>query len=182
MPEETGDVVAAEFVQELTTNAKRIYGYILTRVPNWADADEIYQDTCRILWEKRQLYVSGTSFHAWAFRVVDIHVKTFRKDQAKKASLFSDAFADAVERGYQTRSDGAASDETERRQEALGTCLSKLSERNFDLIVYRYQNAATAKTMASTFGRSTEGIYKALSRIHSFLIECVHKTLSREGG
>ncbi|HRS72819.1 MAG TPA: hypothetical protein P5175_13345, partial [Anaerohalosphaeraceae bacterium] len=46
------DAKAGEFVSLLTAQQTRIYAYILSLVPNFSDADDILQDTTKIMWER----------------------------------------------------------------------------------------------------------------------------------
>ena len=57
MPEPTLDEPpttdrTAEFVGLLLQHQRRIHGYIATMLTNWADADEVLQETSIVLWQK----------------------------------------------------------------------------------------------------------------------------------
>jgi DNA-directed RNA polymerase specialized sigma24 family protein len=44
-----------QFIRLMTKHERLVYGYILSLVPNWADADEILQETNIRLWEETSL-------------------------------------------------------------------------------------------------------------------------------
>ena len=49
-----------EFVRCLSKYQQRVYSFILTLVPHWADADEILQETSTVLWRKFADFEPGT--------------------------------------------------------------------------------------------------------------------------
>ena len=163
------------FVQELQANAHRIYGYIFSLVPDRFDAEEIFQETCTVLWQKCDSFVPGTSFRALAFQIAVNKVRQHRRTKQKDRLVFSDQFVDAVEQDYPARTD-----QLDRERQALRQCLAKLSKTNRDLISHRYGTSASIQSLATTLGRTAASLYQALSRIRAFLLNCVQQTLIRE--
>lgn len=159
------------FVRDLTGNARRIYAYILALVPNWADADEIFQETSAVLWVKYGEYQPGTDFRAWAFRVAFNKVLQFRHARGKNLLHFSEEFVESIDRD--TLSDQEL---WERRHLALADCYAKLNPQDRELIDLRYEPGATTKGIAQQVGRSPDAVYKALSRIHDQLLVCIDQT------
>lgn len=161
-----------QFVHDLTGNAWRLYAYILALVPNWADADELFQETSTTLWLKYDDYQPGTNFRAWAFRVAFNKVLQFRHAQGKNILRFSDEFVDAVD-GDMLEADSL----WERRHRLLADCYAKLSPKDRGLIDLRYEPDATTKCIAEKVGRSVDAVYKALNRIHEQLLDCIDRTM-----
>ncbi len=164
-----------EFVRELSSATPDIYGYIFGIVGNWADADEVYQETSVFLWQERERYEHGTNFRAWAFRVALNKTRELWHKKRKFAIPFSDAFIDAVSRDFQE-----SRDEAEYRLEVLEECLSKLKDQDRGLINDRYMKGESVKSIAEHLGRSRDTIYKAFNRIHTNLLECVLRMLAIE--
>ena len=77
-----------QFVRLLTQHQRRVYGYILTMVVNWNDADEILQETNLRLWEEFDRFEPGTDFAAWAIRVAYYQVLTWRKKRDRSRLVF----------------------------------------------------------------------------------------------
>ncbi len=50
-----------------------------------------------------------------------------------------------------------------------------------DLLRRRYETGATIKSVAEAVGRSVEGMYKAMRRIHETLRDCVERKIKSEG-
>jgi len=160
------------FVRDLTENTRRIYAYIFALVPNWTDADEIFQETSAILWTKYDDYQPGTNFRAWAFRIAYNKVLQFRKAEGKNVLRLSDEFIDAVDREAST-----AGGISERRLRLLADCYGLLRPQDRQLIDLRYEPGATTKSVAANVGRSPDAVYKAMNRIHEQLLECIDSKL-----
>jgi RNA polymerase sigma-70 factor, ECF subfamily len=163
-----GPTKTERFVRDLTENSRRIYAYIFSLLPNWADADEIFQETSAVLWNKYDDYRPGTDFRAWAFRIAYNKVLQFRKAEGKNVLRLSNEFIDAVDRDA-----SAATRASDRRLRLLADCYSLLRPQDRQLIDLRYEPGATTKAVAAAVGRSPDTVYKALNRIHEQLLECI---------
>ena len=54
------------FVTQLVANTRRIYVFIATLIPLAGEVDDVYQQTCLALWQKRHLYDPERPFYPWA--------------------------------------------------------------------------------------------------------------------
>ncbi len=163
-----------DFVGLWTAHARRVYSYILTLVPNWADAEDIFQETGTTLWEKFNEFTPGSDFGAWACRTAYYKVLSFSK---RKGRLFygDERLLEAV-----AEDTVAMADMLDAQHLALADCLKKLSDRDRDLIDRRYSQGGSVKSVAEQVGRSAPAIYKALQRIHQTLFDCISRKLSAE--
>ena len=166
-----------EFVRLLTQSQRRVYAFVLAMVPNWADADEILQETNVRLWDEFARYSPGTDFGAWACTVARYQVLTFRKRQSRERVRFTDAFLDVVAEEWAAGDDDAAD-----RHVALEQCVNQLAPVNRDLLRAYYRPGADAAAVADGAGRSVEALYKALSRIRRFLHDCIRRRLDVRTG
>lgn len=166
-----------QFVSLWTASSRQVYSFIYSLLPHWADADEAYQETSRVLWEKFAEYQPDTDFTAWACRIAYFKVLDVRSRRKRGPLAFSDAFLGAVEQELVEQSDTV-----NPRYAAVLDCLQKLSSRDRELIGQRYREGATTASAAAELGRSVDSIYKALNRIHQALFDCVQRTLRREDG
>jgi RNA polymerase sigma-70 factor, ECF subfamily len=165
-----------EFVVLLTKHERMIYGYVLSLVPNLADADEIVQETCLRLWDEFDRYVPGSSFAAWSLTVAHYEVLTWRKRASRSKLVFDDALVELMgkEREVVERAAGP-------RQEALADCLQELTENNRRLIAECYGAGRKIKEVAAKLERTEASVYKALERIRSALHQCIERKLSGGG-
>jgi RNA polymerase sigma-70 factor, ECF subfamily len=164
-----------EFTRLLAKHQGRIYAYIYTIVPNWADADELFQETCVILWRKFAEYRPGSNFFQWAARIAYFKVLSFRKQQKRSLLIGSDAFVETVAEEIYARADLLV-----EREQALAGCMAKLREKDRDLINRRYAPGGSVKAVAKQLGRPIKSIYAALGRIRRALLECVERALVTE--
>lgn len=164
-----------EFVRLLLVHQPRIYAFILGLVHDWADAEEIFQDTCTLLWGKFGQYSSGSNFCDWACQIAKYKVLNFRKRRARNPLELSDAVLELVAEEQLRRSDWDA------RYAALIQCRDKLRPLDRDLLDRCYASGVTAKSVAKELGRPADTIYKSLKRIRGMLYECIRRALAMEG-
>lgn len=166
----------AEFVRLLTQHKRRVYGYILSLVPRWADADEILQETNVRLWEQFDSFQPEADFGAWACTVAYYQVMTFRKRSVRERSHFSDRFVELIA----VESESVAV-EAEERMVAMEECLTKLLPTQRQLLRQCYGGRATIKQVAEKLGRTVAATYKSVARIRHVLHECIERRVRREG-
>ncbi len=164
------------FVRLLTSHERRIYGYILSLVPNWHDADEIAQETNVWLWREFDRFEPSTNFAAWAMRVAHFQVLSWRKQVSRSKLVFDQEFIDLVSEQH-ARGKWASDD----RHRALGTCIEELSSHNRELLGQCYAEGAKIKEVAERLGRTTASTYKTLQRIRLALHKCIKKRLATGG-
>jgi RNA polymerase sigma-70 factor (ECF subfamily) len=168
----TSSKPSAEFVALWTAHARRVYAYIYSMVPNWSDADDILQETSVVVLEKFDEFQRGTSFAAWACKIAYLKVLEFHK-RTRPLELRDELFLNAVSL---VAADYAES--LDRRLEALAACIARLPEKDRQLIELRYRGDQAIAAMAAKIGRTTSAVYKALSRIHEQLLDCVRRKVT----
>ena len=167
----------AEFAHVFAKHYGWLQTYTLTLVGNRADAEEVFQDICLVLWRKYEAFDVSTNFMKWSSVIAHHEVRRFRRAQARRGHVLSDEIVnmlavDAVDRA------GLYED----RRAALQKCMQKLSSKDHDLIERYYSDArATISDISERIGRPVNTLYKAMSRIRRSLHECVSRSLSAEG-
>lgn len=168
----TDDSRTRDFVRLLTQNERRLYSYILSLVPKWADADDILQETNLRLWDEFDKYAPGTDFTSWAMRIAFFQVLTFRKRHGRDRRLFSEEFVDVV-----AATAAETTDEVDPQHLALADCVEKLDPSNRELLECCYSAGTKIKDVAVRIGRTLPATYRALSRIRVALHLCVEETM-----
>jgi RNA polymerase sigma-70 factor, ECF subfamily len=164
-----------EFASLLGRYARQIYSYILTLTPQWADAEDVFQETSTIIWQKFDEFTPGTNFLAWACQIAYYRAIWFQQRQKKTATPFGKQFLELV--AAETASQREA---LEARHAALAECIKRLVERDRELVKRAYAEGTTIKDAAMELGRSPDAAYKALKRIHRELFECIEATTRNE--
>jgi len=141
-------------------------------IPNWNDAEEVFQETSLVLWRAFDQFSPGTDFFRWAARVSLNQVLSFRRRQKRWPHSFDPPLIESL-----AEETLAQTDLLEARREALAVCLRKLKPRDFELIQHSYVHAGSIKDLSELLGRPADTVYKALRRIRGALFDCVNRTL-----
>lgn len=165
----------AQFVRLFLQDQRRIYGLIRALVPSGADADDILQESCAVMWEKFDQFEPGTQFAAWALRIARYQVMAYYTTRRRQKARLSDETLDAVVERMASRP--ARED---ARSAALDGCLGDLPEPERRLLDLRYRSGATVEEIARLSGRTVMASYKALGRAHERLLQCMRGKLGTE--
>lgn len=158
----------AEFVRLFTQHSRQIYWSILAAVPRTHDADEIFQETNVMLWEKFEEFAPESNFLAWARKVAHFKVLEYHHRQRRDDRVFSQEMLEAVAAETERQSSQA-----DARRQYLAECLAQLAFPDRQLIQRRYAPGATVNSLAEQIGRSVKTVYGSLARIHQALFDCV---------
>ncbi len=165
-----------EFVRLFGANQGRVFAFLLTLLPSYADAQEILQQTSIVIWRKFDTFDPAGDFVRWAcgiaYREALNHLKHQRRDRlAFSQQVLEKVAAERLDRG------GVL----DRCRLALQNCLQKLGNRDRQIIDnYYYQGRSTASEVAAALGRPVDTVYKALARIREALHLCIDRTLAAE--
>jgi RNA polymerase sigma-70 factor (ECF subfamily) len=159
-----------EFVRLLTSHEVRLRAFVLSMIPNFADAEDILQQANVVLWERFDQFQPGTSFMSWAGRVVYVealqHLRKRRYDKNQFGEEFLKNVASVALRGE-------VDSRLNARILALGECVARLKPKQREMLQSRYFEGKSVEQMEQLFHRSTEAIYQTLSRIRRILHDCV---------
>lgn len=163
------------FIKLLTARQERIYAYILSLVPQTADADDIMQDVTTVMWRKFETFQVGSDFAAWGIAIARYKVMDYRKQQQGKHIYLSDEAIKAIEADLEKTLHNH-----EDKMEALKSCIKKLGRNDRRIIQMRYYEEKPAQDIARRLRKHVRTIYKILARIQNQLLYCVHRTLISE--
>jgi RNA polymerase sigma-70 factor (ECF subfamily) len=167
-----------QFVRLFARNQPSIFGYILSLLPNWTDAEDVLQQTSMVLWQKFDEFRQddpNSDFTRWACGIARYKILNYRKKQGRDKHLFSQNLLEIL---AEESLNSIPHLNAERR--ALASCLDKLNHRSRQLIHSCYAGTKTIKEIAVQLGRTPNSLYKALNRIRGQLLSCVAQTLAME--
>ena len=167
-----------QFLRLFLQNERRIYAYVLTLLPNRADADDVLQDASIAMWDRFDADAPPGDFLAWARRVAYHKVLDFYKKTQRAQARLSRIFVARLAETAATQCEALQLDD---RRTALASCLEKLPQRDRDLLTRRFADGATTQSTSEQLGRSVDAVYKALAKLRQSLFDCVQNTLAREG-
>ena len=131
-----------------------------------------------MLWQKfdQRRARSENAFHAWALRIAQIEVLSYRKRQRRRGEILTDDL-------YQLVSEAtlATAGSVNARLETLRDCCDKLPDVDQQLLRVRYETDASVAEIACRTGRSADSVYRSFRRIHEWLFECIEDVEQEEG-
>ena len=167
----------AEFAAQLARHQSQLFGYIHSLVRDLDDADDLFQQTSLVLWDKFDQFDASRSFVGWACGVARYEVLNFLRARSRNRLYFSDELNLALIEAQET----LEQDQLEERRDALAGCMKKLRERDKDLLEACYARSSGIRDVAVARGRSAQSVHNSLRRIRRSLFECVRRTMAHEG-
>ena len=165
------------FLEFLNAHDRSTYAYILSQVPNLADADQIAQETRTRLWQQFDEYREGSDFGAWSRTIAGYLVLSHYEKGSRDRLRFGEAFLTAVQQQMESRIDGISP-----RREALSECLKHLPEKQREMLLDYYSGEQSRQRMAMQIGKSYTALRQMVCRVRSALAECIERRLRNAGG
>ena len=163
------------FARLFAQDERRIYCYIFSLLGDWQATEDVFQDTCVVMWTKFTEFQIGTDFASWACRIGRYKALKYREKCTHRLPFVGEEFLATVAAARES-DDGGQNDWLP----TLSECMDKLIPRDRDIIVRRYSTDCTIKELALRMGLPVNTVYKAISRIRKELIDCVQKTVARK--
>ena len=155
------------FVSLFEADRNRLYAYIFAYVTNRSGADDIFQETSMLLWEKFDQFQPGTDFSKWANSFAYYQVKTHRHKEKKHPVGLSDSLLESLADSAET------ADSNEKKWQVLHECRSDLPDHTKALYEDFYVKNQKAQDVAEDSGRSIFAIRKAIHKLRKKLFDCV---------
>ena len=163
---------------ELARNAVNIRLYVRSLMPGYEGADDIAQETLLKIWQKRQDYIPGSNFKAWAFQIARYLVLNQRRRLANSRVILLDE-------DLMARIDQVWTQEPAFRIDdelgALALCLQKLRPEDQQLLQARYVSRIPLRDQATTLGLRLPTLRARLFRLRSALARCIEQQLQVQG-
>jgi RNA polymerase sigma-70 factor (ECF subfamily) len=167
----------AEFAGRLRKHQNQLFGFIYSLVRDFDDADDLFQQTSLVLWDKFDLFDASKSFIAWACGVARFEVSNFLRSRSRQRLHFTDELSLMLVDVHEE----LEREQIEGRRHALAECMKKLRSRDQELLDACYQRSARIPEVARGWGRSSQSIHNSLRRIRRSLFDCVSRSLAQEG-
>jgi RNA polymerase sigma-70 factor (ECF subfamily) len=178
MTRESAHADKARFAEALRRDQSRLYGYIHSLVRDLNDADDLFQQTAAVLWNKFGQYDPTRSFFSWACGVARLEVCNFLRSRSRQRLYFSDDLNLLLVEAQEQMT----AEETEDRRDALAQCVEKLRQRDRELLDECYSEEGEVNVVAHRHGRSPQSVYNSLRRIRRSLYECISRVMGRSPG
>ncbi|KMT67093.1 extracytoplasmic function alternative sigma factor [Catenovulum maritimum] len=166
---------SSKFGQLFEADRNRLYTYIYAFVSNHSAADDIFQETCLVLWREFDKFEIGTEFSKWANVIAFNRVRHYRQAQKKYQLGLSDDFIEEFSQNITITENQTVTQEEKWRY--LEHCCSLLSEPLKKIYQNFYVDKLSAKDLAETTGRSIHAIRKSVFKLRKKLFDCVEQKL-----
>lgn len=154
-------------------NQSWLYAYLVTLLGNVADAEEVFQEVCVVLWSEYEVFDPATDFRRWASVIARNRVLGFRTKQQRDAKRLSDVAIELLAEEALERADLL-----EERRAALHGCLDKLPAADRQLVATCYGDASRSfNTVAEQLGKPVNTVYKTLQRVRRALRSCIDRSV-----
>lgn len=173
MPDSSEEQIVA-FSELVSAHRSRVFGYIYAMLMNMTDAEDVYQQTTALMWQKFDEFELGSDFGSWAMKIAYYNVKNFKRKQSTQRTLFSDAVMEKVADTYCQLSDNGDSE----RLAALAECVSRLNSRHQRLLKQRYTENIAVKRLAAIEGKTETAMSMTLGRLRKTLFNCITSKLA----
>ena len=163
-----GDATAFEYLAERCKSM--LTAYARSCVSNWADAQDVVQDTLLDAFLGLPRFDKARPFEPWLRAIcrnrVRKHWRRGKREESHRSSLSDLVVALEAERL------GTGCDDTEGREEGLGRvyeCLRRLKDEHRDLLLWRYGEDLSVSEVARRSGRSPGNVAQTLYRLRQAL-------------
>lgn len=161
------------FVELIVKFERPLMRYIRSLVPRLDDAEEVWQATAIVLWEKFDEFDHEREFLPWAQKFAYFESLKLRRKIARDRMVFSESAMQVIADTHQ-----ASQDHLDRRSRALKTCMENLEGNDVALLRSRYDSEITIGELASQLETTAKTLYRRLDRIRDKLAQCVRRRVA----
>ncbi len=156
------------FTELFLANQHRVFRFIVSVVPRWVEAEELFQQTSLTLWQRWDEFDPESDFTRWACGIAMNHLRNYLRKKQNQQVQFSDTLLDqmaSLQLEQQSLLDGM--------HRALADCIEKLPPKQRRLIQQCYRPNALIKEIARQEGQTPNALYKSVRKIRLALYDCI---------
>lgn len=165
----------SEFMRLVFAHDRRIYTFIYTLVCKHNDAEDIFQDTLVVMWNKFDAFEDGGDFGSWGVGIAHNLVRNFRKKNARSRQIFTDEMEQVL--AFQAQQ---AVERIDDRIDALRQCLKRVNYDDLRITLLRYEQRMSVKQIAERIGQNVQRVYAALARTNDRLLRCIRRVTAEQ--
>ena len=177
MKTQSQSVQQEEFLKKYAASQQRVFAFVVSLSPGWADADDIFQSVSLVLWRKWTQYDPQRPFLEWAMGIARIEIRKQMALKGRSERMLSEEAISAIELGFEPTRKAI-----DPRLDALHDCLEQLPKKQRSLVRDCYSGTDNIRAVAASRGLSCDAIYGRLKRIREMLHQCVDRSVAVEEG
>lgn len=161
------------FVEMIVKYERPLMRYIRSLLPRIDDAEEVWQATAIVLWEKFDEFDHEREFLPWAQKFAYFESLKQRRKVARDRMVFSENAMQAIADTH-----AASQDKLDLRSKALQKCMESLVSGDVALLRSRYDSNTTIGELATKMNTTAKTLYRRLDRIRDKLAQCVRRRIA----
>ena len=159
-------------------SAETLHLYLKACTRDAALAEEVFQDTLVVAWERLGDYDSRRPFGAWTRGIASRILRAKWRERASSPRTSSDLLEQLDLRF--TALESEPGDTLDEKLANLRTCLSKLNDRDRHAIEGRYEHGLRGASLADQLETSLENARKLVQRARAKILSCMKARLAWE--
>lgn len=166
-----------EQIQRLALKHRaEIWAFLIGLAKDPDKAEDLFQNTYLVIFQKWNQFTPGTNFVAWARKIARFEfLASVDPSRRRLVSLEADIIESAFVTLQET-SEGLA-----LKRESLRQCLQNLQGKGRRTVELRYGQGLSCPIVARRLGLSLNALYILLTRVRQVLKECVDRKTSVQG-
>ncbi|MEX2580464.1 MAG: sigma-70 family RNA polymerase sigma factor [Verrucomicrobiales bacterium] len=178
MAEEPGQDDRTEaFLRLLSDHERSLAIYVTGLIACPQDAQDVLQEGKIVMWRQFHQFELGTNFAAWARKILFYQILSYRRRAKRnRFETLSDRMLELLSDEYES---AVREQRWVKRERALKTCVTKLSEEHREILELRYRDEASIERISRRTERTEGAIYRLLSRLRKNLYLCVEKEVQQ---
>ena len=164
-----------EFVTLMTAAHDKLFGYLMSLLGRWHDAQDVLQTSSLLMWRKFESYQPGSNFVAWASTICFYEVKNFRRRSDQPQLVFDDDLLEALASARLVDLEQQAA-----RIAALEQCLKQVKPAERELLRTAYSEHGGIAELAVRQQKAPRTLYNKLTILRQRLSDCVQRRLQKE--
>lgn len=165
----------SSIVRTLLRDRAQVLSYIDSFLGDYPAAEDCYQDVCAAAVSNQSGFESETHLLRWVMRVGRNKSIDLVRKRSRQPVLLDDDVLELLEAQWFSADQAHRGGSTEC-VESLRACLNSLTDNNRHIIELRYTDGMKTGRIAEVLGRKVESVYRALTRAHVQLRDCMDRT------
>ncbi len=160
--------------RQWTLAVPAVSAFVTALVRNFADRDDVLQNTAVAVIEAYPRYDPARPFVGWAIGIARNQVYLHLRQKGRERVAFDSDAVDALARAF-------AADAPDRRLDFLAECVGELDAKARELCRLRYADDLPPGAIGDRVRAGANAVAKALQRVRDRLRECVERKAAAEG-
>lgn len=167
-----------ELLKRVLGERARLLAYIRAIVRRRDVAEDVFQDLCVLVCQKRPTVAEVRDLPAWLRASARNLARNAVRHSSNRTRLLGDEVLDLLDDAWaDVAGGGGAAD----YGDALEACQAKLAPAARELLRARYADGVDVETLAGRLGRPAASLRTTFSRIYKTLAECIFRRVGRPG-